>query len=77
MSDLEGKLSNPTTSSSGLARQTLKQLRLRWGSVFDVRNGLSPVEVMVYGMSHERWTRLDGAKGEDSVYELQVMPEPK
>ncbi len=72
MSSLDEKMAAPVASSAGRARQTLKQLRTRWGAVDLKDNGQSQVLFHVSGMTFETWKRLeDGSRGEGSVYELE------
>ncbi len=61
----------PEPTTPGRARQTLESLRCRWGNRIGPKTELAPLEITIYGMSTERWVRLDGSRGESTVYELE------
>ncbi len=73
MSTLEEKLAEPTPAASGPARQTLGQLRKRWGAVFSGPDTVGD-RVHVGGMSSEVWVRSGPTRGDATVYELEAQP---
>ncbi len=70
MSDLEEKLQPVRHSIDDVARQTLGQLRKRWGVQAELER---PDVIRVNAMDHvEVWRRAEnGTRGESTTYELQ------
>lgn len=71
LAELKHAARRPTTSTG--ARQTLGQLRMRWGSP---KIAGAPVTVEIHtGHGDEVWRRMDdGSKNESALYEMEAAP---